>query len=308
MCKKLSIFCLMLAVIAALSTQALAEYVSTTNPLKADIIHAPTTSQVAISGWQPWAVANDWTSPISKEFPIGAYPWENPVAEVSSYRKGISPYPNITGGARARMGGLLFVAGTGEYSTSGKGFGTTYLKLQITNLQPQVNHTLYLWGWETEGTWVVNTNNPNRKFGFWATTNPLDWLNANGYSGLNGEPNGYHPKGGYPDYPIPPGTTESNMPAGLYAQGSRFFMQMPDTDNWSVGATAIPKATLIINSGGTLGVDGSGSITVYGWMDATDYGNSLHMPLNGFYLIPEPTTVALLGLGGLAMLRRRKRT
>jgi hypothetical protein len=52
-------------------------------------------------------------------------------------------------------------------------------------------------------------------------------------------------------------------------------------------------------------LDSLGKVTIYGWWDGESWQGSYHMPLNGFMIIPEPMTVALLGLGGLALLRNR---
>jgi hypothetical protein len=302
MCKKLNIFCLMLAVVT-IGVPALASPITETNPLKADICSFPSGSTVANSpqsGWVNWDIARAWTSPVSHTFDMGGTPFDWPVAEISAYRKAISPYPGLDGGGRERNLGMIYVAGTGEYATDGKGLGTSYLMLSLTNLTAQTDHVILLWSWERTSVWSNPPEDPNSKFGFWGTQNPITWFNANGRSGLNGEPNGYYPKVGS-------GITDSNMPAGLYITGDRIFMQSPDLpgSDWFLGDPHYAK--LVVNSGGTPG-EHDGAITVYGWIDpGSTLAGSMHMPLEGFMVIPEPATIALFGLGGLALLRKRKK-
>jgi hypothetical protein len=292
MWNRLIVLCVAL-IIVGLSISTLANPPRATNPLKIDIVYAPDNQQPQ-PGWLAWPFEKDWTSPVSQAFDIGGIPPEWPTAELSAYRKAIPPYPSITGGARNRSGGLAFVAGPGEYSTTGKGLGTSYLQLKLTNLLPNTEHIISLWSWERTAVWANPTDNPNSKWGFWGISLPVEWLNANGYSGLNGEPNGYYPKVG----PLP--ITESNMPAELLATGSRIFIQSPDppADDWYLGDNHCATLTVYSNA--------SGEITLYGWNDSTDLRGAMHMPLNGFMVIPEPLTIALLGLGGLAMLRKRR--
>jgi hypothetical protein len=288
---KLIVLCVVLIVVG-LSISALANPPRATNPLKVDIVYAPDNQQPR-PGWLAWPFERDWNSPVTKAFNIGGIEPEWPVAEISAYRKAISPYPNISGIARDRNGGFAAILGTGEYSTTGKGLGTSYLQLKLSRLLPNTQHIISLWSWERTAVWTNPTDNPNSKFAFWGTTNPLEWLNANEYSGLNGEPNGYYPKVG----PLP--ITESNMPAELFATGSRTFMQSPATgDDWYLGDNHCAKLFVYSNA--------SGEITLYGWSDSTDLRGSMHFPFEGFMVIPDPATIALLGLGGLAILRKRR--
>jgi len=296
MCKKLIVLCLAL-VIAGFCAPALADSAITLEtPLKVDIVYAPDNQQPK-AGWLPWPFPVSWTGPVVMPGPIEIIlPGIWPEAQLEAYRKNESPQ----GIARSRSGGWAGVLGSAEFSPTGKGFGTNYLKLTIGNLDPYTNYKLSLWSFEARNVWAADPCNPNSKYGVWSTTNPKDWLDTHGYSGFNGEPNGYGPITPYTSNP----TGESNMPAGLAAlvaaQGGRTSMMAPTNDNTNYIGGADYRVSFYAPS------DGYGTITVYGWMDATDWTGSMHMPLNGFMVIPEPTTIALLGLGGLALLRKRR--
>jgi hypothetical protein len=305
MCKKLMILCLMLIT----SVPASAAYIGfdlygdpnpCLNPLYIDF--SGRYGNTVRCRWQEWAVAVDngtWDSPVSKEFvnPFAEYAWENPIAELYAYRLDADPQQ---GGSRNRGGGMVYVGNTGDYSAGSRGFGMNYLRLTLTQLAPNTRHLISLWGYEAANVWVVNTDNPERKFGAWSTVNPKVWLEANGYDGSNpDEP----PQGGYgPISPLPEGgTTDSNMPCGLLNQSYRFFMQSPVDDSdtaWFGGMDY--RATVCAWS------DSSGTIVLYGWIDPTDWGGSMHLPLNAILVVPEPATIALLGLGALALLRRKR--
>jgi hypothetical protein len=64
--------------------------------------------------------------------------------------------------------------------------------------------------------------------------------------------------------------------------------------NWFIFDLDVPKITALIGGPGA-------------WIDIYDYGVSAVIPAGKMNLIPEPMTIALLGLGGL-LLRRRKQT
>jgi hypothetical protein len=314
MCKKLIILCVALIVVG-LSVKAPASYIGQEvdqygcilNPLKVDIDAESGwwgSPSPPVCGWQGWIVPGSWTNP-SKQFnnTYAEYAWEIPGAQLSGFRQAGRSGPSTDtygGGGRTRRGGLAYVAGTGEFQETAKGFGMNYIKLTLSGLAPETNYRIYLWSYESRGTWVVNTDNPDNKYSAWSATNPRDWLIAHGYG--EGGPNTSEPNGGYGpiggDFP----KVDSNMPCDLKNVSKRLLCMSEDDDNNDWLGTPNFMVTLCC-----VMTDSDGVLTIYGWMDATDWGGSLHVPLNGFFVVPEPATVALLGLGGLALIRRRKR-
>jgi len=308
MCKKLSIFCFVLAVVAVLSMSALADYpITSTNPLRVDIGGENTVHNKGT--WVPWVFTRDWTGPVSTgEIDMGGLPGENPICSMTTYRK--NQTPTNTGGSRARVGCMTFVAGTNEYNKTSKGFGMNYIKLTVSQLEPTKQYEFSMWSWEAKSTWSMDANNSNSKWVAWSTTNPKAWLDTHTgqYKGIISgfDPNGYGPK----TVAIPPGTTDTNMPgspANPYTgTGSSLYDLMAGRNSMSGDANDHLGEKGYCESTFRAMTDADGIIELYGWLDATDWTGSAHVPINGFIVIPEPTTVALLGLGGLALLRRKR--
>jgi len=282
---------LIVLLVIALSAPAMAAYIGAGNPLAVNVQGGGTANVIA--GYQGWLFQSNWTGPAVQAFnnPQAEQPWEIPSAQMDVFR--LQGAPQTAGFSRNRDGGIAGVLGTGDYSIGTQGFGMSYVKLTLTQLEPDVAYKISLWDYEAVGVWNNGTDAP-AKYAQWSTTNPNAWLTAN-YNGTSGE----CPMGGYG--PIP-GSADSNMPAGLKAlcqASARVDMDSPDAyahEGWNANKAVI-RAT----------ADGDGTIVIYAWMDGVKvWGGSNHVPVEGFYVIPEPTTIALLGLGGLALIRRKR--
>jgi len=290
---------IVLLVVAALCTPALAGWIDGTNPLLVDLGGQGVNPNKA--GWQSWVFAQPWVGPVVATFsnPKGAV-YQQPIGQLECFDK---PQANqLQGLSRSREGGFAAVGTTGDYSAGTQGYGMNYLKLTLSQLNPDTEYKIRLWDWETSGTWSMSSLNPDSKFVAWSQANPKSWLDAN-YNAQPGEPpnGGYGPKWSSTGNSSP--TTDSNMPAGLLSQvlartDLAAFNSLSQA--WDLLGGDACKSTIKVTS------DDDGNIVLYAWMDATDWAGSAHVPLEGFTVMPEPTTIGLLGLGALALIRRKR--
>jgi hypothetical protein len=284
---------LIVLLVLALSAPAMAAYIGAGNPLSVDIDGGGVTTTKA--GWQQWMFQSNWTGPANQAFnnPLAEQPWEIPGGQLDVFR--LQGTPTSAGASRNRGGGMAFVAGTGDFAITSQGFGMSYIKLTLTQLEPDVAYKISLWAYEQPGVWNNGTDEP-AKYVQWATVNPNQWLTDN-YNATSGE----CPLGGYG--PIP-GSADSNMPAGLKAlvqDSGRNSLSSPIVNGYDQLGWNANKGDVRVTA------DGDGTIVLYGWMDGVKvWGGSNHVPLYGFYVVPEPTTMALLGFGGLALIRRKR--
>jgi hypothetical protein len=308
----------LLLVVAALSIPAPAAYIgfddngnSGVNPLYIDIGGGGSTP--TLPGWQYWVFQSNWTGPANTSFnnPNQDYSWEQPTASMNVYRKNQAPNTDV-GLSRSREGGFAGVAGTGDFSNATEGYGMNYVQIALGGLAPATTYKVTVWDFENSPTWSMASNNPDSKFTAWSTTNPKQWLDSHvgQYKGIgNGsyDPNGYGPMVG-DTYPAP--QTDSNMPGTATNPYTGTGPSLWQLTLGRVNEVAYDTYDhLGENQNDTsfhVTSDDYGFIVLYGWEDFTDWTGSAHVPLNGLFVIPEPMTIALLGLGGLALIRRKR--
>ncbi len=85
-----------------------------------------------------------------------------------------------------------------------------------------------------------------------------------------------------------------------------------DLGNWHVKISFNERGALaeMTRPDGTIGIknlNAPGSEYTFGIVTRTGHNGLVHMDYDNFYIIPEPAALALLSLGSLALLRKRKK-
>jgi len=263
---------------------------SVANPLKVDI--QGRYGNTTLPGWTDWGFGvadGTWVSPQSTT--IDGTSLTLAVIRKDGSNQGLS---------RNRSGGFAHVPRTATNNYIGQDF----LCLYIDSLVPGECYQISLWSLEKRSIW---SNKPTTvKMVNWAQfPNPdteyecaNDWLIENGY------PDGYDPcspsrlDGSNPTDPC------TGIPKALYDMvtkyGYRASVVGPESDDLLPGGCNLGKSAFNIKA------DAYGNATVCGWLDINELEGSFHVPLNAFMIIPEPATMVLLVLGGLALLRRKR--
>lgn len=258
--------------------------------LKVDI-DDPDTSDTQ-TNWDAWTMPAHWGpfGPINKVFTTSI---GNITVQLNGHKDGAG---GNLGGARTRVVGPDLTNDFGKvhqdltYVAHGSsGLGMDYLQFDFLCGVANAGRTLEFTFWGYDDAFSHAGEPPDSKWAAWSTTEPRSWLTANGY------PDGYQPGGTPPD---------SNMPAGLKALTLGRALQMGN-NTWI--SEFDNRYGMSYSSTFEVTLNELGRATIYGWADMTNWTGSQHVAVNGFAIsIPEPTTVALLALGGLALLRKRR--
>jgi len=301
MCKKLSIFCLVLAVVAALSVPTSAKPFYTPflkvdlNGDNLDANQLPKEANRTQPGWSGWDFQRSLTTnTYVKSF--GSQTVQISGILASGAMPGTRYRLQAPTTALGKLHEDMFFVST---SASSKALlGLDYLRVDVVGLQKNTKYEFTVWNWDT----AFNPNNdpcrPRQSDRMaWGVVNPATY---GGYRVVDDPCGGYGvyknpvPILARPDYYGAPGPWEANFP---------YWNTAP------VNGGSIPDPEYYYSSSFIVTSNASGQISVFGWTDTYTWQGSYHATINGFALglVPEPATVALLGLGGLAMLRRRKR-
>jgi len=289
MCKKLSVFCIALLVVT-LAVPALAAPTGA-NPLKIDIngdtndVQGPGRTQ---PGWQAWnMLRSPATGPITKNFTA-----QGTLVQVQGFRfdgGGVHGTRNRSGMSATNLGqvhnGLFFMSHSGLASAlNGMDYIKTTIAMGTANAGKTFQVTMWSWDPAFAGSGISGFGGAGEPAGSkkatYSLSDPRAWCQANG---------------------LPMGYDVNGIPAGLAALvvGQNLALGINPQTNPANAYTYSSTFNVTLNA--------SGQVAIYSWLDQSSFSGSQHIPLNGIMIVPEPTTVALLGLGGLSLLRRRKR-
>jgi hypothetical protein len=281
MCRKLLILCFALVVIA-MGTPVSASPTSVT-PLRIDFngegVGQTNRTQPGWTGWDfdRSPTTNTFTKPIT----VGG---DKMTVELKGVKNdGSNPGSRMRGDqTNTKLGNvhqdLFFVS-----NTAAGLLGRDYIQIKLTLGGAHANQPYRITAFAWDSAYNTFHDYSNDDYAAWGVVNPS----------ING---GYH------DWKWnDPCTTDVNE-YGIDKRNvpilARHLMQGPPQSDPGVNALTYSSTFDVM-------ADGSGIVTIYGWFDGAFEG-SFHMPINGLIVVPEPMTVALLGLGGLALLRRRK--
>jgi hypothetical protein len=283
MCRKLLILCFALAVIAMSTPVSAAPSYAT--PLKIDLNGTTGTSLGQTqAGWQGWDFVNSpTTNTFTKAWTIGG-------SKVSVELKGVKN-DGSNPGSRDRLNlpdtklgnvheDIFFVSTT----AAGVGLlGLDYIQVSLSMGAAQAGKTFGIRTFSWDSAYNTSNDSYNDDYAAWGVVNP----STNG---------GYHSYRW--DDPCTPGDENGIIKRNIPMLAEWNMQGAPPRKDNTVGAyqySGYFETT----------ADSTGKVVIYGWFDGSLQG-SYHMPINGLTVMPEPATVALLGLGGLALLRRRK--